>query len=129
MTSLVKLAEEARSFLEGHGRVNARTTVLTAASAAAKEAATLKTASKAFATALSQLPTILKAAHEFSDDELKAAKKLLDRAQTTQEKLKKYVKWAEENATAASELAKALARPGPSGRIPPEPDPDKPFRR
>lgn len=113
----------------GDGRKNARTTLDVAAQQMGKDVATLKAASKSFSTAMSQLPTALKAAHEMTESELKALKKLLDRLAVTKEKLKKYVLWADENAKQASALASSLAKPGPSTRIGPEPDPDKPFRR
>jgi hypothetical protein len=127
--AILKQMQELVGESSGDGRKNARTTLDVAAQQMAKDVATLKTASKSYATAMSQLPTALKAAHEMTEVELKAFKKLLDRLAITKEKLKKYVLWAEENAQSASKLATSLAQPGPSTRIGPEPDPDKPFRR
>jgi hypothetical protein len=129
MTSLTRLVSEARAFVEGSGdaRTNARTIVNVAVQAMSKEVETLKTASKAFATAASQLPAALKAAHEMTEAELKGLKKLIERLETTKAKLKKYVLWADENKNAASALYVELGKPGPSSRIGAEPDPDKPF--
>jgi hypothetical protein len=113
----------------GDARQNARTTLDVAAQQMAKDAATLKTTSKSLAAAMSQLPTMLKAAHELTMGELKALKKLLDRLELTKSKLKKYILWADENVKDAQKLVMLLAQPGPSTRIGPEPDPEKPFRR
>ena len=109
-------------------RTNARTTLQVAAQAMAKEASTLKTASKAFANATSQLPSLLKLAHAMTEQELKQVKKLLDRCDETREKLRKYTVYAAENATDTVKLANLLTKPGPSTRIGPEPDPEEPFK-
>ena len=108
-------------------RTNARTTLYVASQGLAKEAATLKAASKSFATVISQLPSLLKYAHAMTEAELKQLKKLLDRLDETKDKLKKYTVWADENADDAAKLASQLQKPGPSTRPGPEPDPDKPF--
>lgn len=119
-----------RALVERHGdgRTNARTALSVASQQMAKEISALKAASKGFATATSQLPSILKVAHELTESELKLLKKLLDHVEQTKHKLKKYALWADENAKDASKLAALLAKPGPSDRIGPEPDPNRPFR-
>ncbi len=122
---MLTILDEASSL--GKHRVNAATTLSVAAIEMNKTTATLKAASKAFANATSQLSTGLKAAHQMTEKELKAYKGLLDRIDTTKDKLKKYVLWADENAKAANELATELKKPGPSGRPGAEPDPDKPL--
>lgn len=124
------LREKMRELAEGSAdmRTNARTTLTVAAQALSKEAASLKAASKSFANATSQLPSLLKYAHAMTEAELKQLKKLLDRCDETKDKLKKYTLWADENADDALKLVSQLQKPGPSTRPGPEPDPDKPFQ-
>ena len=111
----------------GDKRTNAATTLDVAFQSASKHVAALKAASKAYANALSQLPTALKAAHELSHTELKSLKKLLDRTEETTEKLKKYILYADANAAEAGKLAQALKAGREQSKLGPEPDPDKPF--
>lgn len=113
----------------GWGRTNSATAIEVAGQQMAKQVSLLMAASKAFATAVSPLAETLKAAHEMSEKELKELKKLLDQADDTRDKLKKYVLFAEENAKMAMKLAQSLKQPGVGLDIGPEPDPDKPFEQ
>lgn len=127
MTGRTLISEMKTLFNEaGALRKNAETTVGVAAIAMASSAEALKTASKAYETAISQLSTALPAAHEMSNEELKALKKLLDQTATTRSKLKKYTQYASANADAALKLRSMLATPASFTR-PVEPDPNKPF--
>lgn len=129
MDSLKSLVQQARSMLESSGdaRKNAHTTLSVAVQQMSKDVESLKTSSKQFSTSISQLPSMLTAAHELTEPELKSLKKLLDQLSVTKEKLKKYVLYADTNVKDAQKLADGLGKPGPSSRIGPEPDPDKPF--
>lgn len=108
----------------GDSRTNAATTLSVASIEMAKQVAAMMAASKAFATAVSQLPTVLKAAHEMTEQEVKDFKKLMDQVEVTKTKLKKYVLYAEKNAEVATALASDLKHPGPSGRPGAEPPDD-----
>jgi len=110
----------------GDARTNAATTLSVAAIEMSKQVELMKAASKAFATAQSQLPTMLKATHEMTPAEAGDLTKLMSRLETTKTKLKKYVLYASDNAAEAGKLASALKEPGPSGRPGAEP-PDEPV--
>lgn len=119
--------EEMRLLAEaGEKRKNAETTVNVVAIAMSKSVEAMKNASKAYASAVSQLASALPAAHEMSHEELKMLKKLLDQTEETRSKLKKYSLYAEGNVTLALKLKAALAKPMEFVR-PVPPDPDKPF--
>jgi len=108
----------------GDARTNAATTLEVAAIEMANQVEVMKTASKAFATAQSQLPPLLKAAHEMTAAEVADLTKLLHRLEVTATKLKKYVLYASDNADSAGKLTLALKKPGPSdgpGAEPEEP--------
>jgi len=109
----------------GDARTNAATTLSVAAIEMSKQVELMKAASKAFATAQSQLPTLLKATHEMTPAEAGDLTKLLHRLEVTQTKLKKYVLYASDNAAEAVKMGSALKEPGPSGRPGAEP-PDEP---
>ena len=98
----------------GDARTNAATTLEVAAIEMANQVNAMKTASKAFAAAQSQLPTLLKAAHEMTATEVADLTKLLHRLEVTATKLKKYVLYASDNADSAGKLTLALKKPGPS---------------
>lgn len=118
---LMKLLVEA-----GDKRKTAATTLSVAAIEMAKYAEALKSASKAYATAASQMVTAYHAAHEMTDDELKRFKKLDDHIEDTVAALKKQTGYAVLNATEMTELASSLSKDIPLDRIPPEP-PDRPL--
>ena len=120
--ALMKMLAEA-----GDKRKNAATTLSVAAIEMAKHAETLKAASKAYATAASQLSAAYHAAHEMTDTELKDFKKLHGHIEDTIAALKKQCGYASLNATEMSKLAGDLNKQISIDRIPPEPHPERPL--
>jgi hypothetical protein len=106
----------------GDARTNAATTLSVAAIEMSKQVELMKDASKAFATAQSQLPALLKATHEMTTAEVSDLTKLLHRLEVTQTKLKKYVLYASDNAAEAVKMGSALKEPGPVSGAEAEPD-------
>lgn len=119
---LMKLLAEA-----GDKRKKAAATISQAAIEMAKHVEALKTASKAYATAASQLVTAYRAAHEMTDEELKDFKQLHDYIEDTVSQLQKQTEYAALNVTELSKLASDLRKDVPIERIPMEPHPERPL--